>query len=187
MTTADNDDRSGGKAIATALTGPAKWQLDPSTSAVTFGHKTMWGLATVRGEFTDVGGTAEILADGSAHGRLEIEAASVSTKNRKRDQHLRSADFFHVAAQPTIVVDVAQAESNDGRTVQVRGTLTVAGRTRPVTLTATITDATDHGITLIADTEIDRADFGMTWNQLGMLRGPARMHVVARFVKPTAA
>lgn len=186
MTTADNDaPRS--RAIATALVGPAKWQLDPSTSAVTFGHKTFWGLATVRGEFAQVSGTAEILADGSAHGRLEIDAASVNTKNSKRDQHLRSADFFHAAAHPAIVVDVAQAGSRDGRTVQAGGTLSVAGRTRPLTVTATITEAGDDGITLIADTEIDRADFGLTWNQLGMLRGPARVHVVARFVKPAAA
>jgi polyisoprenoid-binding protein YceI len=187
MTTAgDNNVRLSGQAKATALAGPAKWELDPGASAVTFGHKTLWGLSTVRGEFSDFSGTAEILADGSAHGRLEIGSASVNTKNRKRDQHLRSADFFHAAAHPTIVVDVAEARSTDGRAVQASGMLTVAGRTRPLTVTAAITEADDQGITLIADTEIDRTDFSLTWNQLGMLRGPARVHVVARFVKPAA-
>jgi polyisoprenoid-binding protein YceI len=188
MTTpSGNDVGAAGQTTRTALAGPTSLQLDAGASAVTFGHKTMWGLVTVRGEFTDLSGNAEILADGSAHGRLEIGAMSVNTKNRKRDQHLRSADFFHVGAHPTIVVDVTRAASTDGAEVRASGTLTVAGRTRPVSLTAIIAEATDQGITLTAETEIDRADFGMRWNQFGMLKGPAHVSVVARFVKPAIA
>jgi polyisoprenoid-binding protein YceI len=185
--TTGNGSEAAASGPATALAGPASWQLDPSTSAVTFTHKTIWGLVTVRGEFSDLSGSAEILPDGSANGRLEIGAASVNTKHRKRDEHLRSADFFDVAAHPTIVVDVTQAASSDGSSVQASGTLTVAGRTRPLTVTARITEASDQGISLTADIEIDRADFGMTWNQLGMVKGAAQLHVVARFVKPAAA
>ena len=127
-----------------ALAGPASYQLDPATSAVTFSHKTIWGLVSVRGGFSDLSGTAEILADGSAHGQLEIGTASLNTKNRKRDEHLRSADFFHAAAHPKIIVDVTQAATSDGSTVQASGTLTVAGRTRPLTLTAKIAEASDE-------------------------------------------
>jgi polyisoprenoid-binding protein YceI len=188
MTTANGNEPSpAGGATATALAGPASWQLDPGTSIVTISHKTMWGLVTVRGGFSDLGGTAEILADGSAHGRLEIGAASLNTKNRKRDEHLRSGDFFNAAAHPKIVVDVTQAATSDGSNVQASGTLTVAGQTRPLTLTARITEASDLSVTLTADTQIDRADFGMTWNQVGMVKGVAQVHVVARFVKPAAA
>jgi polyisoprenoid-binding protein YceI len=182
MTTAN-----GKQASATALAGPASYQLDPATSAVTFSHKTMWGLVSVRGGFSDLSGTAEILADGSAHGRLEIGTASLNTKNRKRDEHLRSADFFHTAAHPTITVDVTQAVTSDGSTAQASGTLTVAGRTRPLTLAAKITEASDDSVTLTADMQVDRADFEMTWNQLGMLKGVAQVHVVATFVKAAAA
>jgi polyisoprenoid-binding protein YceI len=188
MTTANgNDAGAAGQVTRTALAGPTSWQLDAGASAVRFGHKTMWGLVTVRGEFTDLSGSAEILADGSAHGRLEIGAASVNTKNRKRDQHLRSADFFHVGAHPTIVVYITRAASTDGAEVQASGMLTVAGRTRPVTVTAIVTEATDQGITLTAETEIDRFDFGMTWNQFGMVKGPAHMSILARFVRPATA
>lgn len=172
-----------GLTMPNALAGPSSWRLAADQSAVTFGSKTMWGLATVRGKFTDLSGSAEILADGSARGRLEISATSVSTKNTKRDQHLRSADFFHVGAHPTIVVDIARAISSDGAEVQASGTLTVAGKARPLTVTAIITEASDKGISITAETEIDRADFGMTWNRLGMLKGPAHLSVLARFVK----
>jgi polyisoprenoid-binding protein YceI len=174
-------------AAATALAGPASYQLDPAASTVTFSHKTFWGLATVRGGFSDLSGAAEIQADGSAHGRLEIGSASLNTKNRKRDEHLRSADFFHAAAHPKITVNVTQAATSDGSNVQAGADLTVAGRTRPLTLTARISEATDEAITLTADAQLDRADFGMTWNQLGMLKAPAQVHVVARFVKSAAA
>ncbi len=188
MTNSDgNETAAAGRATGTALTGPASFQLDPGASSVTFSHKTIWGLVTVRGVFTEVTGTAEIAADGSAHGQLEIAAASVDTKHTKRDEHLRSADFFDAAAHPKITVDVAQAATTDGSSVQASGTLTVAGRSRPLTLTPTITEASDEAVTLTADAEIDRADFGITWNQLGMLRGAAQIHVVARFVKTAAA
>jgi polyisoprenoid-binding protein YceI len=188
MTSANgNEATAAGRATATAVGGPASYELDAGASAVTFSHKTIWGLATVRGQFSDLSGAAEIHADGSAHGRLEIGAASLDTKNRKRDEHLRSADFFHAAAHPKIIVDVAQAATTDGSNVQASGTLTVAGRTRPLTVTARITETGDGTVTLTADAVVDRADFGMTWNQIGMLRGPAQVHVVARFVKSAAA
>lgn len=188
MTTAHgNEAGAGTPAAAATLAVPASYQLDPGASTVTFSHKTFWGLATVRGGFSDLSGAAEIRADGSAHGRLEIGSASLNTKNRKRDEHLRSADFFHAATHPKITVDVTQAATSDGSSVQASAALTVAGRTRPLTLTARISEATDQAITLTADAEIDRADFGMTWNQLGMLKGPAQVHVAARFVKSAVA
>ena len=153
---------------------------------MTLSHKTIWGLATVRGQFTDLSGSAEILADGSAHGRIEIGAASLDTKHAKRDKHLRSGDFFNVTVHPKIVVDITKAASRDSDSVQADGTLTVAGQTRPLSVTAKITETADDAITLTADGQFDRADFGMTWNRLGMIKGAAQVSVVARFVKPTA-
>ena len=172
---------------ANTLAGLASWQLDPGRSSVSIAHKTMWGLVTVRGAFEQLSGSGEILADGSARGRLEIGAASLNTKNAKRDKHLRSADFFEADEHPQIVADLSRVTRRDQDTAAVEGTLTVAGRTRPLTVTARITEATDQAITLKADTEISRADFGLSWNQLGMIKGNAQVSVVARFVNPTAA
>ncbi len=176
-----------GSQAATAYAGPASFQLDPAASAVSISHKTFWGLGTVRGSFTKLSGSAEILADGSGRGRLEIDAASIDTKNAKRDEHLRSKDFFNAGDHPQIVVDLPQAARKGADAVTTTGTLTVAGQSRPLTLTARITQATDQAITLAADADIDRADFGMRWNQLGMIKGKTHVTVVARFIKPAAA
>jgi polyisoprenoid-binding protein YceI len=161
----------------------ASWKLDPSSSSARIQHKTIWGLGTVRGSFGQVGGSGEILPDGTGRGRLEIGAASLDTKNRKRDEHLRSADFFHAGEHPQIVVDLTRIVRQGGDSATAEGTLTVAGRTRPLALNARIKEATDNAITLEADAEVNRADYGMNWNQLGMIKGNAQVSVVARFVR----
>jgi polyisoprenoid-binding protein YceI len=176
---------------AAALTGPSQWTLDAARSSVTLRHKTMWGLSTVRGAFGELAGQADIGADGSARGRLEIGAASLDTGNAKRDKHLRSADFFDADAHPHIVAALQWADLADrpGRSAQtgdpvaVTGQLTVAGVTRPLTFTGTLTEVTESAVTVRAETEVDRAEFGLTWNQLGMLRGPAAVSVLARFTR----
>ncbi len=81
------------------------------------------------------------------------------------------------------MVDLTRIVRQGGDSVTAEGTLTVAGRTRPLALNARITEATDSAITLAADAEINRADYGMTWNQLGMVKGNAQVSVVARFVR----
>jgi polyisoprenoid-binding protein YceI len=175
-----------GSQAADPLTRAGSWQLDPAGSSVTFQHKTMWGLATVRGTFETVHGSGEIHPDGTASGRLEIDAASLGTKNGTRDTHLRSADFFHADAHPQIVAEIGPVTRQDGATAAVAGTLTVRGTSKPIQLTARVTQATDDAITIEADGEFSRADFGMTWNRLGMVTGNATVSVTARFVPATA-
>ena len=186
MTTADGSQAGPASPTAAPYAGPASFQLDGAGSAVSISHKTFWGLATVRGSFATLTGSAEILADGSARGRFEIDAASIDTKNAQRDKHLRSADFFSTATHPQIVVDITQAAGQGSDRVATTGTLTVAGQTRPLALTATITEATEDAITLRAEADIDRAGFGMRWNRLGMINGPAHVSVVARYVRTAA-
>ncbi len=180
MTTA-NSNQPGD--AATSGTSQPSWQLDPDGSSVTFQHKSIWGLVTVRGSFGKVSGSGEILADGSGRGHLEIDAASLDTKHSKRDVHLRSADFFNTGKHPQIVVDLTRITRQGSDSATAEGTLTVVGRTRPLSLTARLTEDSDSAITLTADTEINRADFGMTWNRLGMVSGNAQISVVARFVR----
>ena len=176
-------DNSSQPAAATGTTGTS-WQLDPAHSSVSLAHKTIWNLVTVKGGFEKLTGSGEILADGSARGRIEIDAASINTKNKQRDEHLRSADFFNIADHPQIVVDITGITRQDDDSATAAGELTVAGVTRPLNLVARITEDTGQAITLAADTEINRADFGLTWGKLGMIRGNARIGVVARFVRP---
>ncbi len=165
------------------LAGPSTWTLDPARSSVALRSKSVWGLITVRGSFGELAGNAEILPGGAGRGRLEIGAASLDTKNAKRDRHLASADFFNAAEHPSIVADLASA-TRTGDQVAVRGTLTVAGVTRPLSFTAMLADISPSAFTLRADgVVVDRAEFGLTWNQMGMLTGPATVRVVARFTR----
>lgn len=187
MTTADGQSQATGAPAGdtpdTVLAGPSTWSLDPARSSVSLHSKTMWGLATVRGAFGKLAGSAEILPGGAARGRLEIGADSLNTKNAKRDRHLASADFFNAAEHQSIVADLASA-TRTGDRVAVQGTLTVAGVTRPLSFTATLADVTAAAFTLRAEgVVVDRADFGLTWNQLGMLTGASTVDVEARFIR----
>ena len=163
------------------------WQLDPTGSTVAIRHKTMWGLVTVNGVFASVGGEGEVRADGSAAGTVTLEAASLDTKHAKRDKHLRSADFFDVDNHPAITFAVHSAVPGENDTVQVTGELTVRGTSRPQSLTARLTQPDSSAVTLTAELAVDRADFGLGWNQLGMMRGLATVTATLRFTRVTAS
>lgn len=147
------------------------WQLDPARTSVTIRHKTMWGLVTVKGAFADVAGEGEVRSDGTAHGTVTLEVASLDTKNAKRDKHLRSADLFDADRHPTITFAVSEAVVGQDDTAEVTGQLTVRGVTKPQPVTARVTGASADAVTLTTEFIVDRDQFDMGWNQLGMLRG----------------
>ncbi|MDL5204308.1 YceI family protein [Streptomyces sp. ALI-76-A] len=159
------------------------WQLDPTASTVALRHRTMWGLVTVKGVFTEVTGRGEVRPDGSAVGTLTIDVASLDTKNAKRDTHLRSADFFDVGNHPEITFAVRSAELRDGGTAQVVGQLTARGVSRPLSLTARVLGADSDAVTLEAEFTVDRDQFGMGWNQMGMIRGLTTVTATLRFTR----
>src|SRR6266567_3006384 len=147
------------------------WTLDSSRSAVGLRSKSMWGLAPVKGTFREVAGTGTVSPDGQVSGTITVAAASIDTKNKKRDTHLRSADFFDSETHPQITVRVDRiTPSSQG--VTVTGALTVRDRTQPLTFDATVSAVDGDEVWLDAEVRINRADFGLTWNQLGM----ASMH-----------
>ncbi|MEV2210459.1 YceI family protein [Streptomyces sp. NPDC050997] len=162
------------------------WQLDPTATTVALRHKTMWGLVTVKGTFAGVAGRGEVRPDGSAVGTLTLDAASLDTKNAKRDTHLRSADFFDVENHPELTFVVRSAELRDGDTVQVAGQLTVRGISRPLSLSARIVGADAETLTLAAEFPVDRDQFGMGWNQMGMIRGLTTVAATLRFTRAAA-
>ncbi|MEV6941483.1 YceI family protein [Streptomyces sp. NPDC051172] len=162
------------------------WQLDAAASTVALRHKTMWGLVTVKGTFGAVGGQGEVQPDGSATGTLTLDAATLDTKNKKRDEHLRSADFFDTANHPEITFAVRSAKAGAGDTVEVSGQLTVRGISRPQTLTARLAGADADALTLDTEFTVDRGEFGLGWNQLGMIRGLTTVAATLRFVRTAA-
>ena len=90
----------------------------------------MWGLAPVKGVFRQASGQGTVSPAGDVSGTITVGAASIDTKNKKRDTHLRSADFFDSDTYPDITFTVDQARPS-GQGVTVSGSLTVRDLTRP--------------------------------------------------------
>ena len=151
-------------------TQPARWTLDASHSTVAFSVRHMM-ITNVRGEFRTLSGDVTF-APGqpeAATVRASIDAASIHTREEKRDAHLRGADFFDADAHPSITFASRVVSATAGG-YDVVGDLTIRGTTREVTLsvedvTAEHTDPWgQRRIGASAKTKIRRSDFGMTWN-----------------------
>jgi polyisoprenoid-binding protein YceI len=143
------------------------WTLDPAQSTVALKSKSMWGLVPVKGTFTKVEGNGTVSPTGEVTGQITVATASLDTKNARRDKHLRSKDFFLAEEHPSITfVATKLTPAGDGLTVE--GTLTVRGRSNPVTLTAAATPVAGGAVALDTTAEVDRSHYGLTWNQLGM-------------------
>jgi len=149
-----------------ALAG--EWVLDPRNSSIRLKTRSMWGLAPVKGVFREVSGNGTISPDGQVSGTVTVATASIDTKNTRRDTHLRSADFFDLANNPDITF-AADRIRPSGQGVAVAGALTVRGRTRPLSFDAAASVQDDGGIWLDAEVRVNRADFGLTWNPMGMV------------------
>lgn len=145
------------------------WILDRNRSKVTLRNKTLWGAATVKGTFSDLEGAGEITPGHSVSGHLHIGAASLSTGIKKRDEHLRSSDFFDVENDPLIDVDVHGATVTGPATVALDATLTVRKVERRLELPATLTLLDDGAVRITAQTTINRREFGVDGNLLGMI------------------
>ena len=120
---------------APALAGAATWQIDPDHAFVEFKVKHLM-VSSVKGAFTKVAGTLE--ADDAdlakATVTVTIDTASLDTNIAKRDEHLRSPDFFDVAKYPTMNFTSKRVIVEGGKVSKVIGDLTIRGTTREVTL-----------------------------------------------------
>jgi polyisoprenoid-binding protein YceI len=163
-----------------ALAG--EWVLDPRTSSIRLSNKSMWGLVPVTGEFRHMRGHGTVSADGEVSGTILVSAASIDTRNKRRDAHLRSADFFDAADNPDIIFK-ADGIRPSGQGVAVTGVLTVRGRTRPLNFEAA-TAVQDNGeVWLDGEVHVNQADFGLTWNLLGTVGRANSLTIHAVFTR----
>jgi polyisoprenoid-binding protein YceI len=145
------------------------WEIDPSHSNVEFVARHL--LSKVRGRFTEFAGAITVDADPSRSSvEATIQAASIDTHNPDRDAHLRSPDFLDVQRFPTLSFRSTAVRPGDepGRYL-VEGDLTIRDVTRPVALDVEYLGWSDDPwggkrAGFSASTEIDRYDFGATWN-----------------------
>ena len=154
-------------ALATAIpfAHTAELPIDKSHAAFTFSIPHMV-VSRTKGGFSEFDGTVTV-EDGKLTGaKVEIQVKSIDTANERRDNHLRSADFFDVENHPVMTFESTRVEEN-----RIVGNLTIKGVTREVAFAHSflgpVTDPWGNvRYGLNATTTIDRTDFGLTWNQI---------------------
>jgi polyisoprenoid-binding protein YceI len=148
----------------------ARWLIDPDHSTAAFAIRHLM-LAHVRGQFNGVRGTIHFDPADKQRTSVDvvIEVASVNTVNKKRDEHLLTADFFDQMKYPLITFTSTKIDFFDNNRCRVNGNLTIHGTTRPVILEGEY--AGPHGnpfgdetsIGFSGTTRVNREDFGIMW------------------------
>ena len=142
------------------------WQIDSTHSHVSFAVRVL-SVSTTRGRFHALRGHLHIDEQNPANSwvEAEVEAASIDTRNKLRDAHLRTAAFFAVKQYPTITFQSTNVEHAGSQDYKVTGNLTMHGVTRPITF-----DVAYRGQNTLmgvhagfrASTPINRTDFGVS-------------------------
>lgn len=156
-------------AAGTTVPNAGQYEIDPSHSSASFQVRHL-GLSKVKGGFEEFSGSVVIgedIADSSVE--VTLVASSFTTGNDDRDGHVKSADFLDIEGYPTLTYR-STGVRQDGDSWKVDGELTIKDVTRPVTLDVEFEGAGEDPwgnsrIAFTADTEINREDFGITWNQ----------------------
>lgn len=146
------------------------WKIDPAHTDVNFSAKHMM-VTTVHGKFATVEGTIDLddAEPQRSHGEFRVAAASLTTGNEPRDNHLRSADFFDTEHFPTIAFTSTSLKAMGTDRYRVTGDLTIRGTTRPATFDVEVLGFYtgmngQRRVGLTATTKIDREAWGLTWN-----------------------
>jgi len=146
------------------------WNIDATHSQATFSVRHMM-IATVKGQFNVLSGQLNIDEANPSNSwvEAEVDAASVDTRDEKRDGHLRSPDFFDIEKYPKIIFKSTKVEHVGGSDYKISGDLTMHGVTKPVTFDGEYQGQLKDlyglqraGLTVKA--AISRKDFGLTWN-----------------------
>ena len=147
------------------------WAIDPVHSEIGFSTRHMM-ISTVRGRFEKFSGAVNFDEAAPARSTVEvqIEAASVNTKEAQRDGHLKSPDFFDAAKYPYLTFKSKQVKVVDSQHAKLVGDLTIRDVTKEVVLDVEYSGqakspwgTTSAGFS--AQTKINREDWGLTWNQ----------------------
>jgi polyisoprenoid-binding protein YceI len=151
----------------------ATWQIDPDHSNFQFKVRHMT-VSNVKGEFNKARGVVTIDDNDITNLKVELtlDAASINTDHAKRDDHLRSEDFFYVAKYPTITFVSKKVTRVDENRLKVIGDLMIRGVTKEITVdvegpTPEVKDPGGNirrGATGTA--KINRKDFGIAWSKV---------------------
>ncbi len=161
----------GGVAPAPVTAGkpPVTWEIDVTHSELSFRIRHL--VSRVSGTFGEWKGT--IVADpanlSAGTVNVEIQAASIDTRNARRDTHLRSGDFFDAANHPTITFRSTRVQPGRSGALKIYGNLTIRGVTKPVVLDGRMLEVGGtpgrRRIGFEASTTINRMDYNVAWNR----------------------
>jgi polyisoprenoid-binding protein YceI len=169
-------------AVVEAETAVERWNVDRTRTTVEFEVKHLWGLHSVRGRFRSFDGAYIVGPGGNSEIELTIDAASIDTGVAKRDEHLRSPDFFFVDLHPQVRFRSTLVTGLGNGEVHVSGELDAAGTTVPLALDASVR-MIDGELEVEATTTVDQGRFGMSEGPLGNIRPPTKIHLKARLVR----
>jgi polyisoprenoid-binding protein YceI len=168
--------RASALALALAAAGNAhasSWTLDPDHSTVGFAVKHMM-VTDVKGTFDKFTGTVELDDKDPTKSKVEVEidVSSVNTRNAKRDEHLRSPEFFDISKAPKMSFKSTKIEAAKDGSLTITGELSMHGVTKPVALHAAPLSAefkdpwggTHRGTTATA--KLNRKDFKLVWGEV---------------------
>lgn len=162
----------------------ACYTIDQAHSQVMFRVRHL-GLSNVIGRFSTFDAELQLDPDSLQNVTVSatIDVASIDTGNERRDNHLRSADFFDAATYPEIVFTSTGVRGVDGATLKLDGDLTMHGITQPVTLDVEyLGSATgpggDERVAFSARGALDRMAYGLRWNNLTEAGGVVVGHEV---------
>ncbi len=156
------------------------WILDPERSSVEFRVPLLYGrVGTVKGDFDRFRGTLDLAARPAIE--LAVAADSIDSGNGRRDEHLRSADFFDAEEHPEVRFE-SESVALEGETLHIKGLLHAAGKSAPLDVTATVSPVGEE-FEIEASAEVDQRRLGMTYSPLGMLRPPAKLALRGRLAR----
>jgi polyisoprenoid-binding protein YceI len=151
------------------IPAPGTYALDPAHTLVGFVARHLV-VSKVRGSFTEISGAITVAEDPTASSvEVTIGAASIDTGSPDRDGHLRSPDFLNVEQFPSLTFRSLRVVDFTGSDFRLAGELTIRDVTREVELKVDFDGVAQNPwgkeiVAFTATTEIDREDFGMTWN-----------------------
>lgn len=146
------------------------WVIDNAHSGIHFSVKHMM-ISTARGVFEKFSGTVDADEQNPTAAKVDvqIDVASINTRDEKRDAHLRSPDFFDAEQYPYITFKSKRVEQTDSTHGKLVGDLTIKDVTKEVVLNFEFEGqakspwgTTSAGFS--AETKINRKDFGLNWN-----------------------
>jgi len=142
------------------------WHVVPADSELGFETRIMFGLIPVHGRYSAYAGELHADAAGDASGSLYIDAATVRTGIKKRDNHLRSRDYFAVEEHPHLRFELSSLAPDAAGSQTVSGTLFIRGREIRIETPISLELAGPDRLRLSADFEVDHSHAGLGWKKV---------------------